>query len=375
MRFDPDKLGTLVVKIGTNLLSGKRAFDGRVMEEVVKEVCALKRGHNLNLLLVSSGAIGCGMNTLGINKRPTALPMKQAVAAVGQATLMHYYETLFKTYGEGLTTAQVLLTLADLDGRNTYLNVRNTLNALFALKTVIPILNENDSTAVEELRFSDNDTLAARIAAKINAGLLIILSDVDGLYDRNPAQCEHARIIPHVEKITPELLQCAGDAGSVAATGGMRTKLEAAKMACAAGVPVVIANGHHPKIIHGVLNGSAPCTTFAPARGGMSHRKRWIAFGRATHGALQVDEGARNALLNQGKSLLAAGVIAVEGDFKPGDAVRIKDLAGNDIARGLVNYSSDEIRRIQGHKSNEIAEILGHKDFDEVIHRDNMVLL
>ncbi len=375
MRFDPDKLGTLVIKIGTNLLSGPRAFDGRVMEEMVKEICTLKRNHNLNLLVVSSGAVGCGMRTLGLDKRPAALPMKQAVAAVGQATLMHYYETLFKTYGEGLTTAQVLLTLADLDGRNTYLNVRNTLNALFALKKVVPILNENDSTAVEELRFSDNDTLAARIAAKINAGLLIILSDVDGLYDHNPAQCEHARLIPHVEKITPELLQCAGDAGSVAATGGMRTKLEAAKMACMAGVPVVIANGHHPKIIHGVLDGSAPCTTFAPSRGGMSHRKRWIAFGRTTHGALQVDEGARNALVNQGKSLLAAGVVAVEGDFKAGDAVRIKDLANNDIARGLVNYSSDEVRRIQGRKSSEITAVLGHKDFDEVIHRDNMVLL
>lgn len=375
MRFDPDTLGTLVIKIGTNLLSGPRAFDGRVMEAVVKEICQLKRAHALNLLVVSSGAVGCGMRTLGMSKRPAALPAKQAVAAVGQATLMHYYETLFKTYGDGLSSAQVLLTLADLDGRNTYLNVRNTINALFDLKRVIPILNENDSTAVEELRFSDNDTLAARIAAKINAGLLIILSDVDGLYDHNPAQCEHARIIPHVETITPELLQCAGGAGSVASTGGMLTKLEAAKMACAAGVPVVIANGYHPNIIHGVMDGSAACTTFAPAGHAMSHRKRWIAFGRASHGALQVDEGARSALVNQGKSLLAAGVVTVEGDFKPGEAVRIKDLAGSDIARGLVNYSSDEVRLIQGRKSKEIAEILGHKDFDEVIHRDNMVLL
>ncbi len=375
MTPDPRDLKTLVVKIGTNLLSGKRAFDGRVMEERVKELCLLKHEFGLNLLLVSSGAVGCGMRELGLTERPGSLPQKQAVAAVGQATLMHNYETLFKTYGKGLSTAQILLTLADLDKRETYLNVRNTLNAIFDMKKVVPIINENDSTAVEELRFSDNDTLAARIAAKINASLLIILTDVDGLYDRNPARESGAKLVWVVEEITPEILASAGGAGSVASTGGMLTKLEAAKIACAAGVPVVIANGQRPNILHGILEGSAPHTAFAPARTALSHRKRWIAFGRAARGVLKIDGGAHNALVNKGKSLLAAGVVSVSGEFSPGDAVRICDAEGNDLARGLVNFSSGDLRRIQGRKSKEIALILGHRDFDEVVHRDNMVLV
>lgn len=375
MTFDPRELTTLVVKIGTNLLSGKGAFDGRIMEERVKELCRLKHEFDLNILVVSSGAVGCGMGVLGLSERPAALPQKQAVAAVGQAALMHNYQTIFKTFGQGLSTAQILLTLADLDKRETYLNVRNTLNALFDMKTVIPIINENDSTAVEELRFSDNDTLAARIAAKINASLLIILTDVDGLYDKNPARDAKAKLVPYVEEITAEILDSAGGAGSVASTGGMRTKLEAAKIACVAGVPVVIANGQRPDVIRGVLEGAVPHTEFAPAHHALPHRKRWIAFGRAVRGVLQIDHGARNALVNKGKSLLPAGVLSVKGDFVQGDAVRICDADGNDIARGLVNFSSEDIRRIQGRKSKEIAVLLGHSDFDEVVHRDNMVLL
>jgi len=375
VKFDPDTIRTLVVKIGTQLLSGRRAFEGMVMEAVVKEIAALKRRHDLNVLIVSSGAVGCGMNALGLTKRPADLRNKQAVAAVGQATLMHYYETLLKTYGEGLRSAQVLLTWSDLDKRQSYLNVRNTLNTLFSLKTVVPIVNENDSTAVEELRFGDNDTLAAKIAAKINAGLLIILSDVDGLYDGNPAQRADAKIIPYVERVTDEIAACAGGAGSVAATGGMRTKLEAARIAAAAGVPVIIANGNRQGVVRGVLEGTVPCTVFAPARESLSHRKRWIAFGRVMQGQLIVDDGARKALVNQGKSLLPAGVVEVRGEFDVGAAVLVRDAAGHDLARGLVNYSSRDVARIRGKKTVEIAGILGHKDFDEVIHRDNLVLL
>lgn len=374
MRFDAAKIKTMVVKIGTNLLSGQRAFEGLVLDNLVKEICRLKTGYPMNILLVSSGAIGCGMNTLRLKTRPVALPMKQAVASVGQATLMHYYETLFKTYGDGLCAAQVLLTLADLDNRRTYLNVRNTLNALFDMKSVIPILNENDTTAVDELRFSDNDTLAARIAAKLNAELLIILSDVDGLYDCNPAVNPKARLIPHVEALTPEIEAQAGGPGTKTATGGMRTKLDAVRIACAAGVPSVIANGHYESILHGILDGTAPCTTFAPSAHALPHRKRWIAFGRTTHGALKLDEGACKALQNQGKSLLAAGITGLEGHFEAGDAVEIRSPQGKTIGRGLVNYASRDLKRIIGRKSSEIADILGRKDFDEVIHRDNLVL-
>ncbi len=375
MKFDPDKIETLVVKIGTQLLSGRKAFEGMVMEAVVKEIAALKRQHDLNVLIVSSGAIGCGMNALGLKKRPADLRHKQAVAAVGQATLMHYYETLLQTYGDGLRSAQVLLTSSDLDKRQSYLNVRNTLNTLFSLKTVVPIVNENDSTAVEELRFGDNDTLSAKIAAKINAGLLIILSDVDGLYDHNPAQFPGAKIIPYVENITEEIEAGAGGAGSIASTGGMKTKIEAARIASVAGVPVVIANGYIEGIIHSVLGGTAPCTVFAPARETLSHRKRWIAFGRVTQGRLVIDDGARKALTKQGKSLLPAGIVEVQGEFDVGAAVLVSDTAGQHLARGLVSYSSRDIGRIRGRKSSEIEGILGHKDFDEVIHRDNLVLL
>lgn len=375
MQFDPDKIKTLVIKIGTQLLSGHRAFEGLVMEAAVKEIGALKRAHKLNVLIVSSGAVGCGMKALGIKERPSDLPGKQAVAAVGQATLMHYYQTLLDTYGEGLKTAQVLLSWADLDNRRSYLNVRNTFNTLFGMKNVVTIVNENDSTAVEELRFGDNDTLAAKIAAKINAGLLIILSDVDGLYDRNPAQHKDAKLIPLVENITEEHRAGAGGAGSHVSTGGMQTKLEAARIACAAGVAVVIANGHREGIIRGVIGGTAPCTVFLPVREALSHRKRWIAFGRAVQGRLLIDDGACGALLRNGKSLLAAGIVEVQGTFDVGAAVAISDASGRDIARGLVNYSSRDLDLIKGRKSKEIVAILGHKDFDEVIHRDNLAVL
>jgi glutamate 5-kinase len=375
MQFHPDTLKTLVIKIGTNLLSGRLAFEGKVMEAVVKELCVLKRTYDLNILLVTSGAVGCGMKTLGILQRPTAVPQKQAVAAVGQATLMHYYETLFLTYGEHLNTAQVLLTQRDLDDRRSYLYVRNTLLALFAMKRIIPIINENDSTAVQELSFGDNDTLSAKIAGKINAGLLIILSDIDGLYDSNPSTNKDAKLVPFVERITPDLEACAGGAGTHTATGGMRTKLVAAKIATAAGVPVAIGNGHRSGVIQGILEGTAPCTIFSAGRAAISHRKRWIAFGRAARGSLAIDPGARRALVEQGKSLLAAGITRVEGRFEPGDAVKILDADGNPLAHGLVNYASTDIERIQGKKSGEIAAILGRKDFDEIVHRDNLVLL
>lgn len=375
MHFESSHIKTLIIKIGTSLLSGKRAFEGHVMEAMVREICALKAAHTMNVLIVSSGAVGCGMNTLGYTKRPTSLPIKQAVAAVGQATLVHYYETLFQSYSDHLHTAQVLLTQGDLDKRNSYLNVRNTLFTLFEMGFIIPIINENDSTAVDQLRLGDNDTLSAKIAAKCNADLLIILSDIDGLYRGNPRVNPDAEFISHVEAITPEIEGYAGGIGSHTATGGMQTKLQAAKIAFAAGVPMVIANGHEKNIIQNVLSGKARCTTFMASTCAISHRKRWIAFGRTIHGVLVVDDGARDALRNQGTSLLPAGIIDAQGDFKVGDAVEIRDASQTPLARALVNYSCQEILRIKGKKTSAIQEILGHKDFDEVVHRDNLVLL
>ena len=370
-----DNARTLVVKIGTGLLGGEKPFEGRHLEAVVKDLARLKRERGTNIIVVSSGAIGCGMSRLGLTDRPKVLPLKQATAAVGQATLMHYYGTLFRTYGEGLETAQVLLTASDLDNRQTYLNVRNTLKALLDLGNVVPIVNENDSTATDELKFGDNDTLAAKIAAKADADLLIILTDVDGLYDGNPAQDPSATLITKVDTIDAEIEKFAEDTSRATSTGGMKTKLDAAKIACAAGLVTIIANGCRPNIIPDLLAGTAPCTTFGASHEVLSHRKRWIAFGRAVQGALRVDEGARNAIVLSGKSLLATGITAVEGKFKAGSAVRLVDAHGTAIARGLVNYSSEDIHRIKGRKSAEIAGILGRKDFDEVIHRDNLVVL
>ena len=375
MNTDLSKVKTIVVKIGTSLLTGPTGFDGRILEELVKELCALKSERNLNVLVVSSGAIGCGMTTLGLKERPKLLPLKQATAAVGQANLMHYYETLFRTYGDGIRSAQVLLSASDLDNRETYLNIRNTLHTLFTLRNVIPIVNENDSVAIEELKFGDNDTLAARVAAKIGADILIILSNVDGLYDTDPRRNSEAHLIPQVDKITPEPEALAGDTAEQTSVGGMVTKLMAARIACAAQVRTIIANGRRPGIIRDTLSGHGVGTTFYSSRETLSHRKRWIAFGRSSRGTIYIDDGAKTALLRQGRSLLAAGIKEVEGEFRVGDSVRITDTQRNDIARGLVNYSSEDVDRIKGCKSSQIESILGRKDFDEVVHRNNMVLL
>lgn len=366
---------TLVVKIGTTLLSGEGGFDGRLLEEQVKDLSALKNSGDMNILIVSSGAIGCGMDMLGMKERPTLLPLKQATAAVGQSRLMHYYEVLFETYGKGLRTAQLLLTPHDLDDREAYLNVRNTLNALFELGNVIPIVNENDCVATEELALGDNDTLAATIAAKIDADLLIILSDVDGLYDKDPATDAGAKLIEHVETVTPEIEALALGTTNETSIGGMKTKLKAVKMACAASIPVVIANGHRAGIVRDILEGKGPCTTFGISDRRLSQRKRWIAFGRTARGTLVIDDGARVALVEQGKSLLPAGIVGVVDAFELGEAVDIEDASGRKVARGIVNYSSEGIDKIKGCNTSEIKAILGRKDFDEVVHRDNLVIL
>ncbi|HPK24554.1 MAG TPA: glutamate 5-kinase [Candidatus Hydrogenedentes bacterium] len=365
----------IVVKIGTNLLTGRRAFDGHILEGLVQEIVSLKQDQGMDVLIVTSGAVGCGMDALGLVKRPTALPEKQAVAAVGQARLMHYYETLFRVYGKGMTTAQILLTQADLDSRQNYLNIRNTLSTLFTMKSVVPVVNENDSTATEELRFGDNDTLAAKIAAKANVDLLIILTDVDGLFDKDPREDPTASLIREVTQITDEIEALAGGAGSIASTGGMRTKLQAAKIAVAAGVDCIITSGYRKRVLHQILAGEAPHTNFRPAKVALSHRKRWIAFGRSICGTLHVDAGATAALVEKGKSLLPVGVQKVEGRFGAGAAVRIVDDAGAMIACGLANYDSETIDLLKGKKTEEITSILGHNDYDEIVHRDNLVLM
>lgn len=370
-----EHISTLVVKIGTTLLSGDDGFDGRILEQLVMDLARVKNERKMNLLIVSSGAMGCGMDRLGMKERPTSLPLKQATAAVGQARLMHFYEALFQTYGDGLKTAQVLLSTGDLDNRQSYLNVRNTINTLFEFENLIPIVNENDSTAPDELRFGDNDTLAAKVASKIDADLLIILSNVDGLYDKNPATNSDAQLLEHVESVTADIEHFAEDTQVATSIGGMKTKLEAAKIACTSGLPLIIANGNRPNIIGEVIAGTAPMTVFGASDNGLPERKRWIAFGTSSKGEVVVDDGACRALLNNGTSLLAAGIQNTIGTFEAGDAVTIQNHRGKNIARGLINYSSVDVQKIKGHRSSEISEILGAKDFEEVIHRDNLVIL
>lgn len=375
MEHDFSHIKTLVVKIGTTLLSNDEGFDGMLLEGLVKDLAKAKRERNLNLVIVSSGAMGCGMDRLGMTERPTLLRIKQATAAVGQSRLMHIYEALFQTYGDGLKTAQVLLSTHDLDDHQSYLNVRNTINTLFEFENVIPIINENDSTAPDELRFGDNDTLAARVSSKIDADMLVILSNVDGLYKSNPATDPNAELIEHVENVTSDIESFAEDTTVATSIGGMKTKLEAAKIACTSGLPLVIANGNRPNIISEILEGKAPMTVFGADPDGLEPRKRWIAFGTAPKGMVHIDSGACDALIDKNTSLLPAGIVSVDGVFGAGASVSIVDGRGKEVARGLVNYSSEEMTRIMGLKSNEIAAELGRKDYDSAVHRDNLVLL
>lgn len=375
MEHDFSQIKTLVVKIGTTLLSNDEGFDGMLLEGLVKDLAKAKRERDLNLVIVSSGAMGCGMDRLGMTERPTLLRIKQATAAVGQSRLMHIYEALFQTYGDGLKTAQVLLSTHDLDDRQSYLNVRNTINTLFEFENVIPIINENDSTAPDELRFGDNDTLAARVSSKIDADLLVILSNVDGLYKSNPATDPNAELIEHVANVTSDIESFAEDTAVATSIGGMKTKLEAAKIACTSGLPLVIANGNRPNIVSEILEGKARMTVFGADPDGLEPRKRWIAFGTAPKGTVHIDSGACNALIDKNTSLLPAGIVSVDGVFGAGAAVSIVDGTGKEVARGLVNYSSEEMGRIVGLKSDEIATELGRKDYDSAVHRDNLVLL
>ena len=361
----------IVVKIGTSTLTYP---NGRLnlsrMESLVRQLVDVAN-EGREVVLVTSGAIGAGMSRLGMNHRPRSIPEKQAVAAVGQSLLMQMYEKLFGEYG--YIVGQLLLTREDLTHRKRHLNCRNTIQSLWRLKA-IPVVNENDTVAVDEIKFGDNDTLAALVAGLIAADLLIILSDVDGVYDENPQVNPDATLLPVIHEITPELIEAAGGPGSLYGSGGMGTKLQAAKMSMAGGTAVVIANGSRPGVIRAILDQKGPGTLFVPRGEKMAGRKRWIAFYLPAEGQVKVDQGAGQALVQGGKSLLPAGVIDVVGDFQEGDVVQVVDETGKELARGLVNYGASELRKIQGRSTHEIPVILGYKYFDEVIHRDNLVI-
>ncbi len=358
-----------MVKIGSNLLTEKNRLNLKRMEEIVDQLASLQK-ENREIILVTSGAIASGMGRLNL-KRLASMPQKQAAAAIGQNLLMGIYERLFKK--RGCLVAQVLLTSEDIQDRERYLNARNTLLTLLNYKA-IPIVNENDTVAVDEIKFGDNDTLSALVASKVEADLLIILTDTKGLYTTDPKRRRGARFIEEVSEITPQLEKMASGPGTLRGTGGMVTKLRAAKITRSSGIAMVIADGRMGNVIKRLLAGERLGTLFLPKKR-LKSRKRWIAFGVILKGKVRVDEGAKEAISKRGKSLLPSGITEVRGEFSIGDGVSIIDEEGEEFARGIVSYSSNEIDEIKGKKTQEIRKILGYKDYDEIIHRDNLVIL
>ena len=361
---------TIVVKVGSRTLThatGK--LNLRMLEKIVRELADLAN-QGRQVLLVTSGAVAAGIGRLGLTAKPQSMPEKQALAAIGQGLLIQMYEKLFAEYG--LIAAQVLLTKDDVNDRKRYLNSRNTLQALLRYGA-IPIINENDTVAVEEIEFGDNDTLSAMVASIISADLLIILSDIDGLYTANPKRDTSAQRIKYVEEVTPAIKELAGGTDETLATGGMITKLTAAEIAGNSGVQMVIANGREPDILQKIIDGADVGTLFGARDKMLESRKRWIAYGQQLRGCLVVDAGAQKALLTEGKSLLPSGIVQVMGDFSQGELVAIKDSAGTEFARGLVNYSAEELQRIKGLRTEQAAAVL-QRECAEAVHRNNMVV-
>ncbi len=365
------KRNRIVVKVGTSTLThptGK--LDLRQMEKLVRELADLAN-QGKEIILVSSGSVGAGMGRLGFSKRPRNLREKQAVAAVGQGILLHMYEKIFAEYG--LIVAQILLTRDDFAERSRYLNISHTFSQLLEYG-VLPIVNENDTTAVDELKFGDNDSLAALVAGVIDADLLVLLTDIEGLYDAHPKLHPDAKKIDLIEEITPQVEALAGGAGSDLGTGGMSTKIQAAKICTNYGIPMVIASGTKEGVLQQILNGEQIGTLFLPREEKLCGRKKWLAYGSPPAGQINVDEGAADALVKEGKSLLPIGILKVIGNFEAGATVSVVDSQGIEVARGITNYNAFELNKIKRKKTKEIENILGHKDYDEAIHRDNLVL-
>lgn len=362
----------IIIKVGSSLLASRnQGLNHARIETLAKEVTQLK-GQGLEFVLVSSGAIASGLEPLGLLQRPRDIALKQAAAAVGQSRLMWSYEKAFHPFGQ--MVAQILLTHDDLSQRRRFLNARNTLLTLLA-RGVIPIINENDTVSVEEIQFGDNDRLAGQVSHLIDAKLLVILSDVEGLYTRDPKVNAGAELLRVVSEVTPEIERLAGASTSEEGIGGMASKVQAAKEAAAYGVATLLVNGRHESVLTRTFRGEELGTLFLPHASRLRSRKHWIAYTRRCKGKLYLDTGAVAALAQKGRSLLPSGILKVDGAFEGGDAVSCLDEKGVEVARGLVNYSSREIEKIRGARTAEIEKILGYKFSDEVIHRDNLVVL
>lgn len=366
------KAKRIVVKVGTAVISTPSGrLDLERMNNLVIQMANLaKKGYQL--LLVTSGAIAAGLERLGKEERPSAIPELQAAASVGQGLLLQQYNNLFSQHD--LKVGQVLLTQFDIIHREQYVNASNTFEKLFELG-VIPVVNENDTTAVEEIKFGDNDTLAALVANLVKADALIVLTDTEGLYTTDPRADTKAKLIAEVQEITSEIERLAGGKGTEFGSGGMVTKVRAARIVTLAGASMVVADGRKPNVLLDIMEGKEVGTFFAPHKKKMTSRKAWIAFGRTTKGTIIVDDGAKEALRGKGRSLLAAGVLSCEGSFSMGDAVDIADTQGNVFAKGLINFNAQELNQIKGLKSSEVSRVLTGEASEEVIHRDCLVIL
>ncbi|NPU83324.1 MAG: glutamate 5-kinase [Syntrophaceae bacterium] len=368
-----DVLGSVkrvVVKVGSAVVTGEDGIDRDIIEQLVGEVAGLI-AKGCQVVIVTSGAIASGKHRMGITTPLKSMPQKQAAAAIGQGRLMRVYSNAFGRHG--VYVGQVLLTMSDLTDRKRFINVRNTLTTLMEWG-VVPIINENDTVAVDEIKFGDNDSLAAMVANIVEAHLLVNLTSTEGLYDRNPAKSKKAKILHLVEEITDDIQAAATDETSDVGTGGMRSKVLAARRVTAFGIPYIIASGKRKGVLAGILDGEEIGTLFLPSSEHLNSRKYWIAFTLRSRGKLVLDDGAKKALLEQGKSLLPSGILDVEGEFGVGDPVICVDQQGTLLAKGLVNFSAQDIRKIMGLKTSKIQQVLGYKDYDEVIHRDNMAV-
>jgi len=365
-----DAARRIVVKVGSNVLTEDNGLNLKAMRSITRQISKLIEG-GLEVILVSSGAMASGIKKIGLSARPDELPKRQAVAAVGQAGLMMEYEKAFGRHK--LKVAQILLTSEDLSNRKRYLNARNTLNTLLAWQ-VVPIINENDTVWVEEIMLGDNDNLAAMITLLMDADLLINLTDIDGLFTRDPRVHADAQLIDTVTRINKDTERYAGDIPGALGTGGMISKIKAARKVNSAGVPMVIAKGDKPNILLKLYSGQQHGTFFIPRKQRLTSRKCWIAYSLKPRGTIIIDDGAVNAILNNGKSLLPSGIISVQKEFGAGAAVEFQNQRNQSLGIGLVNYSSIDIDKIKGLKSNRIKQVLGHKSYDEIIHRDNLAI-
>ncbi len=363
----------IVIKVGTRVLTNEDGFlDKHQITEFSKQVIKL-RSNGYSVVVVSSGSVGAGISALGFQKRPNILPELQAAAAIGQGKLIEIYNECFKKHG--YHAAQILLTRQDFEDRQRYLNTCNTLHSLLNFKT-IPIINENDTISVEEITFGDNDILSALVTNLLRADLLILLSSVDGLYTTPQTSGKSCSVLSVVDSISDDIKKLAFKQKTKEGIGGMESKLEAAGIATGSGETVIIANGRQPDVLSKIMNYDNVGTLFLPYKKKITSRKRWIGFTVRPKGKIYIDDGALNALLKKGKSLLPSGVVKVDGNFIKGDIVSVLNVNENrETARGLMNYSSGEVQKIKGLRSSLIKKTLGYKPYDEIIHRDNMVLL